>query len=60
MLREPYLDARHTRVHDGDQEVEEDGDGDQVVDVPHDQGRVPGNTFSATDNLWMARVEERP
>ena len=54
------MDRRHARVHDRNEQVEQDGDRDEVVDVPHDQGGVAGHAPRATDHLWMARIKQGP
>ena len=54
------LHRRHARVHDGDQQVEEDSDGDEVVDVPHDHGGVSAHPLQVADGLRVARVKQGP
>ena len=54
------LHRRHAGVHDGDQQVEQDGDGDQVVDEPQDQGGVAGNPLRAPDDLGVAGIKQGP
>ena len=54
------MDRRHARVHDRNEQVEQDGDRDEVVDVPHDQGGVAGHAPRATDHFWMARIKQGP
>jgi hypothetical protein len=54
------VEAVDARVHDGDHQVEQDDDGDNVVKVPHDENCHPLCPVTYLDEFRMARVKDGP